>query len=159
MSFDFNPKTNVLLRRWLLILSIGAVFLLYPILVIETAVLVSDPAGFVIVLTGLAFAVAVIPLLAAVLLRRSVRPLVRLYQPLALAGLPLVTFPMDTVIVLAVGGAWLYAHWMLVEFRAWGVTPAKDPKPAPAPMANYIDTDKGPKSAPVPAKQRRQART
>lgn len=159
MRFDFNPKTNVILRRWLLILSIGAVFLLYPILVIETAVLVSDPESFVFVLTGLAFAVAVIPLLAAVVIRRSARPLVRLYQPLALAGLSLVTFPMDLVIVLAVGGAWLYAHWMLVEFRFWGTTPVKDPKPTPAPMANYIDTAKGPVLVSVPTKQRRKAQT
>lgn len=153
MRFDVNPKTNVLLRRWLLILSIGAVFLLYPILVIETAVLVAEPVSFVFVLTGLAFALAVIPLLVAVIIRRSAKPLVRIYQPLAVAGLPLVTIPMDLVVVLAVGAGWLCAHWMLVEFRLWGTMPAKDPGSAPAPMDNYVDTDKGPKSVPVPSKR------
>lgn len=153
MRFDFNPKTNIALRRFLLVVSIFIVSIGYPIAVIESAMLLGQPESFMFVLVAVAFFIAVIPLVAAVFVRRSAKPLARIYQPLALAALPLSTFPMDMVIVLALGSGWLYAHWMLVEFRLWGTAPPEDPKPAPTPMKNYIDTDKGPKSAPVPSKK------
>ena len=144
--FDFNPRTNVPLRRFLLVIAIVVAAVAYPIGVIEAAIAFGDGQSFGYILISGAFLGAFLPLGLAMIIRRSFRPLRKIYQPVAVAALPMVVLPMETVLVLAVAGVWLYAHWLFGELELWGTMPEKDPKepkPEKAPMKDYSEDAEG----------------